>query len=86
MLHSKDDIYDSKLEHMGTIDENLTDVFDLGDPEKFAMEVNQIFSQQGLSPKGSLLKSMKGTKQNLTSRTDHTARPFTRSYSHKTAK
>lgn len=83
MIHSEDD---SKIEQIGTIDENQTDVFDLGYQDEFLMEVNQISSQQGLSPRGPLLNSKKETKQNLISKTDHTTKPFTRSHSHEIAK
>lgn len=86
VIHSEDDIDDSKLEHMGPIDEDLLDVFDPGDREDFAMDVNQITKNQGLSPRGHLLKSEKGIKQTLPSMPGHTARPFTRSHSHKIAR
>ncbi|KAF3655296.1 hypothetical protein FXO38_14750 [Capsicum annuum] len=86
LIHYKDEMDDSKLDHIGDADDNFNDVFDPGDQEEYAMEVAQLARQQGLYPRGSLLKDKKGIKHAMSSRAGHTTRPFTRSHIHKTAK
>ncbi|KAF3655269.1 hypothetical protein FXO37_16040 [Capsicum annuum] len=51
VIHFEDEVKDSKLEHMRDINDNLNDVFNPGDQEDYAMEVNQLASKQGLSPR-----------------------------------
>lgn len=46
VIYSEDDIEDSHLDHKDPFNDDLLDVFDLGDAEDLAMEVNQIARQQ----------------------------------------
>lgn len=86
VIHFEDDTDECNLCHLEKVDKIMTNVFDLGDQEKFSKKVTHFASRYGLSPRGSLIKSRKGTKHTVANLKGHTTRSLPRSYSHKIVK